>query len=184
MPVNVREMGASMCAEYKKYLEPLIGLYIWGVRTVTGSILNAELGDPHLMVREPIINGYDIKQGRAANNRRVNPAGLWHLSFGGSDWRIATVNGMVNSFSYNKNDKDHIELLRDLSGQKLLSVEFDSDAEELKMQFDLGGILTATFGADDDTLFDLFDRFDKHIFSCEKSAMNDDGGFKGEVQHL
>ncbi|MDE2343891.1 MAG: hypothetical protein KGL63_10995, partial [Betaproteobacteria bacterium] len=64
-PVSVREMGASMCAEYKKYLEPLIGLYIWGVRTVAGSILNAELGDPHLFggeIGHPQIGYAEIRQ--------------------------------------------------------------------------------------------------------------------------
>ena len=162
-------MSAAMHAEYKKHIEPLLGLYIWDVRIVTGSILNAEFGDPHLMVREPVASGSELKRGRAAANRRVYPAGLWHLSFGDSDWEIVTVNGMVNSFTYNRNDKDHAEILRDLSGQKFLSTTFDSGTEKLTMQFDLGGIFTAAFNAESDTLFDLYDKLDKHIFSCERN---------------
>ena len=119
---------------------PLLGQLAWNVRCGHGSLLTFEFGNPHIVIREPIIAspGRDAKVRRALRRRRVYVVGDWHLWIQYCDWKISVADGSVDSDSDGLSSN---ECLLDLEGQHLVSVTNGSLPNSCKFEFDRGGVL-------------------------------------------
>ena len=117
--------------------KPLIGQLAWSVRRGVGTFLTLEFDLPHLLVTEPrMSNAESAKIRRMASRRRVFVEGDWHFWIRDTRWRLRTAGGVIDHDS----DLSDNECLKDLEGQRLLSVEMREESV-LELTFDLGGKL-------------------------------------------
>ena len=124
-----------------EFFAPFIGQSVWQVRRGHGSFLTMEFGMPHLAVREPITPSPDIS-GRVRRNllrRHVAVTGDWHFWVQYGDWKITTTDGVLTSGDAPGSQFD--ECLRDLDGQRLVSVGPGTRIRSCAFSFDLGAIL-------------------------------------------
>lgn len=148
----------------------LINQLTWNVKRGVGTFLTMEVGNPHLSVREPIA----AKDGqrpahRRLRHRRVHIVGDWHLWIQHSDWTLTTGSGSLSSDDPIDSTGD--EVLKDLDGQKLISIESTSK-DRWTLSFDLGGrleIRPANYDAKE--LWSLHAP-DGRYFVCERSSSN------------
>lgn len=127
--------------QVKDVFAPLIGQVVWQVRRGHGSFLTMEFGKPHLVVREPIVpsqSGSDRVQ-RILRRRHVDVTGDWHLWIEYGGWGISTANGVLTSDDPAGSPSD--ECIRDLEGQRLVSVVAGRRGHSCAFGFDLGGKL-------------------------------------------
>ena len=122
---------------------PLIGLPCWGGKKGQGSMFTLEFGEPHLLVREPIVSASDSAAIRARMARRnVNLIGTWTLSIESCCWQVLShEEAMANEGS---GDEKIISAVRELDGQKLVGVALDTLQHKTNFYFDLGGTLTSS----------------------------------------
>ena len=83
--------------------------------------LTIEFGDRISRFVKPIHSQARPRRGKLASlaQRRVTPAGRWHLWLTYCEWRLTTRNSWMSS---NELDRSYLkECLRELSGQRLLS---------------------------------------------------------------
>jgi len=127
--------------QVKALFEPLMRRVVWQMRRGHGSFLTMEFGTPHLVVREPIVPSLDHSDRvtRILRRRRVDVTGDWHFWVEYGDWRISTADGVLTSDDPPGSSSD--ECLRDLEGQRLVSVVPGSHAQSCGFEFDLGGSL-------------------------------------------
>jgi len=144
---------------------PLIGRLAWGVRRGHGSFVTMEFGLPHLVVREPMESRSRFsKVQRLLKRRAVYVEGDWHFSIVYGDWKLTTVNGVLSSEDGPNSALD--EVLHDLDGQRLISLERGDRPASYVWKFDLGGILEISPSVDiPDDLWTLH-RFNKDIIAC------------------
>ena len=120
---------------------PLLGKIAWNVRRGVGTFLTMEFGAPHLSIRDSIEPRYtsDPKQRRRLKRRRVFLAGDWHFWIEHAEWKLSTVNGVLESSGDIGTPDD--EWLEDLEGQKLVSAGLVSETRRWTLEFDLGAVL-------------------------------------------
>jgi hypothetical protein len=125
----------------KEFFAPFIGQLVWQVRRGHGSSLTMEFGTPHLSVREPIVARPESSRRvrRNLQRRHVDVTGDWHFWVQYGDWKISTVEGILTSNHGPGSQLD--ECLRDLEGQRLVSVDPGARERSCAFSFDLGGIL-------------------------------------------
>lgn len=127
--------------QISEFFAPFIGQSVWQVRRGHGSFLTMEFGVPHLVVREPIVPSADTS-GRVRRNlqrRHIDVTGDWHFWVQYGDWKISTSDGTLTSEDRPGSQSD--ECLRDLDGQKLVSVDSGIRQRSCAFRFDLGGFL-------------------------------------------
>lgn len=119
----------------------LLGQIAWGVARGPGSFLHIEFGDPHLVVREPISprTATAERAKRALKRRHAHVEGDWTLWIEYGDWRLQTEHAALDSETAPGGDAD--ECLRDLNGQRLVSVAAGSRPNGTVFKFDLGAVL-------------------------------------------
>jgi hypothetical protein len=123
------------------FVIPFIGQWVWQVRRTHGSFLTMEFGVPHLAVREPIV-ARPSTSGRVRRNlqrRHITVTGDWHFWVQYGDWKISISDGVLTSDHPWGSEFD--ECLRDLEGQRLLSVDVKKATNTWTLTFDLGGVL-------------------------------------------
>lgn len=122
-------------------LKSLIGRIAWGVDRGHGSVFHMEFGAPHLVVREPITPspGGSAKVRRGLLRRRVHVQGDWSFWVNYGDWTLRTADGVLDSTNDPGSPLD--DCLRDLEGQKLLSLEAGQKPNACVLTFDLGAVL-------------------------------------------
>jgi len=127
--------------QIREFFNPFIDQLAWQVRRTHGSFLTMEFGAPHLTVREPIAASPDtsLRIKRNLQRRHVDVTGDWHFWVQYGDWRISTANGVLTSDHPWGSEFD--ECLRDLEGQRLVSVDRGIRERSCAFKFDLGGIL-------------------------------------------
>jgi hypothetical protein len=125
----------------QELFHPIIGEIAWCVARGHGSFLRLEFGQPHLSVREPIAAGAEAssKVRRELARRKVFVLGDFTLWLEYGDWSLHTTAGALDSNMSPSRLRD--QCLRDLEGQKLLSVEKTGDDNSLLLTFDLGATL-------------------------------------------
>ncbi len=104
-------------------------------------MLILEFGEPHIRIREPIVPRAATSERvrRHLRRRHVSVVGDWHFWIQYCDWKISVSDGSCDSENFDWRQPD--ECLRDLDGQRLLSVSGGSLANSWKFEFDLGGAL-------------------------------------------
>lgn len=130
---------------------PLIGNLVWNVHRGEGRYLTMEFGNPHLRVVEPRghTSATSKRLQRWSRMRGVYVYGDWALFIQG-DWKIAVEDDWLHS------DDDVVpyslkeDCLKNLSGQRLMSVEAAEDGRYLSLAFDLTGKLEIWPPARDD----------------------------------
>jgi hypothetical protein len=122
-------------------LRPLVGRIAWGVERGAGSAFHLEFGEPHLVIREPVTprHARSTKAQRALQRRRVYVVGDWSLWVEYGDWTLHTNEGALDSTVSPGAEADQV--LRDLDGQKLLTVAPGQRAHACVLTFDLGAVL-------------------------------------------
>jgi hypothetical protein len=122
-------------------LQPLVGCIAWGVDRGHGSFLRMEFGAPHLVVRDPIAprHATSSKARHALSRRRVHIIGDWSFWVQDGDWVLRASTGTLDSTDLPGSPLD--EALRDLDGQRLLSIAPGSEPNSIVLTFDLGAIL-------------------------------------------
>lgn len=127
--------------QVKDLFAPLVGQLVWQVQRGVGSFLTLEFGMPHLAVREPIAprHSTSTRVRRNLKRRGVYVTGDWHLWVQYGDWTLSTSDGILNSEDPPGSPLD--ECLRDLDGQRLVSVDRGNMEGSCAFKFDLGGIL-------------------------------------------
>ena len=127
--------------EMKNLFAPLVGQLVWQVRRGIGSFLTLEFGMPHLSIREPIAPraSRSPKVRRNLMRRGVYVTGDWHLWVQYGDWVLSTFAGALTSEDPAGSPSD--ECLRDLDGQRFLSVDGGNMGGSCAFRFDLGGLL-------------------------------------------
>ena len=127
--------------QLNEFFTPFIGQVVWQVRRGHGSFFTMEFGAPHLAVREPVEASPERSETIRRNLRRrdVIVTGDWHfwVQYGG--WRISTGDGVLTSDDPAGTQGD--ECLRDLDGQKLVSVDIDVSRRSCMFKFDLNADL-------------------------------------------
>jgi hypothetical protein len=121
--------------------KPLLGQVAWSVGGGVGSMLTLEFGAPHIIVREPKVPNRKRSERvrRLFARRLVTVRGDWHLWIQYCDWKISVSDGSCDSESFDWRHPD--ECLRDLDGQRLVSVGGGALPNSWKFAFDLGGVL-------------------------------------------
>lgn len=121
--------------------QALLGRAAWGVGRGHGSFLHLEFGEPHLVVREPVVprSATSAKAQRVLLRRGVHIEGDWTLWIEYGDWRLRTAHGELDSETSPGTPDD--ECLRDLDGQRLVSAEPGTRANGTTFKFDLGAVL-------------------------------------------
>lgn len=127
--------------EINNLFAPMVGQLVWQVRRGIGSFLTLDPGMPHLSIREPIEPraSRSPKVRRNLMRRGVYVTGDWHLWVQYGDWVLSTFAGALTSEDPAGSPSD--ECLRDLDGQRFLSVESGSTRGSCVFRFDLGGVL-------------------------------------------
>src|SRR6266436_2543807 len=127
--------------QIKDLFAPLVGQLAWQVRRGVGTCLTLEFGIPHLSIREPIVPSPNSlpRVRRNLKRRGVYVTGDWHFWVQYGECRISTAEGVLQSCDPISSPVD--ECLRDLDGQRLLSVDHGKLANSCSFKLDLGGIL-------------------------------------------
>ena|SRR5579872_5981249 len=122
-------------------LKSLIGGIAWGVARGHGSVFHMEFGAPHLVVREPVApkQARTAEATRALQRRSVYVRGDWSFWVDYGDWSLRTRGGEIDCTISAGSPAD--ACLRDLEGQKLLSVGPGTKANSSILTFDLGAVL-------------------------------------------
>lgn len=133
-------------------LSSLIGQLVWNAQRGVDTFLTMEFGEPHLSMREPIVPKASVspRKRRSLQRRRVFVVGDWHLWVQHADWKLKTANGTLSSNHDVGTKRD--EMLHDLSGQRLLSIDVIPATRKWTLVFDLGGVLDiwpATYEAEE-----------------------------------
>lgn len=160
----------SQTAEGRSPLSFLVGQLAWNVKRGVGTFLTMEFGEAHLSVREPIVPRASVspRVRRDLQRRKVFVVGDWHLWIQHADWKLKTVNGILSSNHDIGTKRD--EVLLDLSGQKLVSVDVVPAKNRWTLAFDLGGVLDiwpATYKAEE--LWGLHG-WDGNIVGCRQDG--------------
>jgi len=119
----------------------LRGQLAWSVHKGHGSFLTFEFGKPHITIREPVATSADASERvrKTLARRRVFITGDWHLWIQNAHWEIETRYEKINSDTF---DTDSLEeTLKELDGQRLLSVSACSGEGSCVLAFDLGASL-------------------------------------------
>jgi hypothetical protein len=127
--------------QVRKLWQPLTGRIAWGVGRGHGSTFHMEFGTPHLIVREPVTpkHATTARAQRLLQRRSVNVQGDWTFWIMYGDWRLRTRDGELDSTISPGSPAD--EALRDLEGQKLLSIGTGAKPSSSVLTFDLGAVL-------------------------------------------
>jgi len=127
--------------QIKDLFAPLVGQLVWHVQRGVGTFLTLEFGMPHLSIREPISpkSASSPKVRRNLRRRGVYVTGDWHLWVQYGDWILSTSCGVLSSDDDPDSPMD--ECLRDLDGQRLMSVDPGTKRNSCIFSFDLGGSL-------------------------------------------
>lgn len=127
--------------QVRELWHPLIGRIAWGVDRGHGSAFHMEFGAPHLVVREPVKpkHATSAKTQRLLQRRSVNVQGDWSFWVMYADWSLHTRDGVIDCTISPGSPAD--EALRDLEGQKLLSIEAGEKPNSCVLTFDLGAVL-------------------------------------------
>jgi hypothetical protein len=149
---------------------PLVGQLVWQVRRGIGSFLTLEFGMPHLSIREPIAPraSRSPKVRRNLMRRGVYVTGDWHLWVQYGDWVLSTFAGALTSEDPAGSPSD--ECIRDLDGQRFLSVESGDTKGSFAFRFDLGGVLEIRPSAEiSDNQWSLY-IWERDIVSCSSAG--------------
>ena len=145
--------------EPENVLLPLIGQLAWLVQRGHGSFLTIEFGSPHLVVREPIAAPPDREPlaRKMLARRRVFITGDWHFWVEHSDWQLSVRGDTVASEDMDRARVD--ECLKELDGQRLLSVKPGDPPHSVLLEFDLEAslrICPASYASDEDAQWSLY----------------------------
>ncbi len=166
----------------KKQLEvvfaPLIGSLVWNVHRGEGRYLTMEFGKPHLRVTEPRGRTSATLKSvqRLSRMRRAYVYGDWALFIQG-DWKVAVEDDWLHSDDEIVLYSLKEECLRNLSGQRLVSVEAAEDGRHLSLAFDLTGKLEIWPPAEDDDM-----QWSLHGWDGNTAAVDHDGKLEFEVR--
>jgi hypothetical protein len=118
----------------------VLGLPCWGVKRGQGSSLTLELGQPRLLVREPIIARASAspKVRRSLARRHVYVAGEWFLWIYTCDWVVTVDENCVGDSSSARRVE---AAARVLDGQQLVGVSLKPRGARTRFIFDLGACL-------------------------------------------
>lgn len=139
---------ARAMEQVRELWQPLIGRIAWGVGRGHGSVFHMEFGEPHLVVREPITpkHAKAAKVQHVLQQRRVYVQGDWSFWVMYGDWVLRTGDGVLDCTISPGSPKD--EYLRDLEGQKILTIEPGVKPNSCVLKFDLGAVLEIWPSAD------------------------------------
>jgi hypothetical protein len=112
----------------------------WGVKPGWGSFLTFEFGEPHLIVREPIVatKRASEKVRKALARRQVYARGDWHLWIYCCDWEVICKGKHVGDSSTTIKISRAADIL---NGQKLISFSILPRKVQSIFKFDLGATL-------------------------------------------
>jgi hypothetical protein len=125
-----------------RFLEPIVGVPVWGVKQGHGSFLTFEFGEPTLEVRE--------RQSAEKGLRRLTYVqGQSHLWIYCCHWRAMQDDEQL---AWSEDTNDLIDrAAATLDGQKLLAVSVGPKTGQSRFTFDLGGSLETWPYGDDPT---------------------------------
>ncbi len=120
----------------------VLGQLAWSVRKGHGSFLTFEFGQPRVTIREPVAASAGASEAvrKSLARRRVFISGDWQLWIQNAHWEIETRYEKVNSDTFDAVSLQ--EALKELDGQRLLSVSADASDGSCVLGFDLGASLT------------------------------------------
>ncbi len=134
--------------QIKQLWQPVLGRVAWNVGRGHGSALRMEFGLPHLSIREPIAsregNAETVRRG--LQRRAVHILGDWSFWVLYGNWKLRTTNGEIDSETSPGTPGD--ECLRDLEGQRLLSIDAELLPHSWVWKFDLGAVLEVSASTD------------------------------------
>ncbi|WP_146002895.1 hypothetical protein [Telmatospirillum siberiense] len=153
---------------------PLSGCIVWSPQIVHGSIINMQFGEPHLLIREPVVpspqNSRKVKLN--LSRRRVFVVGQWQFCIQDAEWEISTDNYSANNNE--KNIENVNQCLGELAGQILLSVYHDAEGNYMAFNFDMRGVIRVFFSenASDDADFWTLSIWNGNIISYRKDGVH------------
>lgn len=146
-----QQMNGGVIAKAFKQLE---GHPCWGLNHDPQVNLSLNFGKPSLDIREPFQTNFKSEFARrVAAGRRVTVRGEWWLWLLGCHWSLCSQNQRLATGTSSAKSIDRA--IRDLDGQKLISVEVHSRTAATRFLFDLGGVLKCR-RFDQDSAIDLW----------------------------
>ena len=132
---------------------PLIGRLVWNVHRGEGRYLTMEFGKPHRRVGAPLgrTSTTTKRLQRWSRMRKAYVYGDWALFIQG-DWKVSVEDDWLHSDDEIVPYSLKEDCLRNLSGQRLVSVEAAEDGRHLSLVFDLTGKLEIWPPAADDDM--------------------------------
>lgn len=163
-------MNRPAMDQLRDFWKPLIGRMAWGVGRGHGSAFHIEFGEPHLVVREPIApaQAATAKTRRLLQRRSVHVQGDWTFWVNYADWVLRTREGVVTSADDPSSPLN--QCLRDLEGQKLMSIAAGARPHSCVVTFDLGAILELWPAADMQD-----DQWSLHVWNGPVASFRHDG---------
>lgn len=125
---------------FENVFKRIYGKACWGVKQGYGSFLTLEFGEPHLVIREPIVasKSASLKVRRSLASRQAYPQGQWHLWIYCCTWKVLSHGKRVGDDSTKARIRGVAKLL---DGQKLTRFSISRRRLECAFEFDLGGTL-------------------------------------------
>ncbi|WP_156992648.1 hypothetical protein [Paraburkholderia oxyphila] len=129
--------------EIEEIFKALIGKTAWGVQQTHGSCFYIEFGDPRLKTLGPLNVSRDapLEQILRTRRRRAILYGQWSLLIQDCIWTLRTWEITITQETAPVDMKASFDAL---SGQYLVSVCYDEEANSCTFEFDLGARLTTT----------------------------------------
>ena len=157
---------------YSDFLSEIYQNYSWNFRKGIGTFLLIEFGLPFLEIREPLKKETIVvsKHLDTLLSRRVTSRGQWQLWVQSSDWKLQYLDKLVSC-------DDVLEsqnlIIKSISGQKLVKVKIDNDANFTEFRFDLGGVIELPFSKINGEVticWQIF-RNDGKILTCDSNGV-------------
>jgi hypothetical protein len=124
-------------------IEKIKNIPCWSVEQGYGSFLTFEFGQPHLEVREPLLENAK----KHLRYRAVKVHGEWHLWIYCCSWEIYLNSRLI---AHSESPRRKIRnALKYINGQKIIKVEIDCETADTVFYFDLGGVLRTEHYNDD-----------------------------------
>jgi hypothetical protein len=139
---------------FERAFRRIYGKPCWSVKKGYGSFLTFEFGEPHLVVREPIIASKTASQRvrKALARRRAFARGQWHLWIYCCRWKVLSRGKTV---AHSESSDTKIKRAADfLNGRKFIRFSILPRTLQCIFEFDLGGTLkTQPYGKESEQWF-------------------------------
>lgn len=125
---------------FERIFRKIYGKPCWGIKQGYGSFLTFEFGEPHIVIREPIMASKTASQKvrRGLARRLVFPHGDWHLWIYRCDWHVLARGKRIGGSSTDAKIRRAADFL---NGQKLTRFSISPRTLRCVFRFDLGGSL-------------------------------------------